>query len=115
EITVSHPFYFEQTKTMTAPAGQQVMVDVTLDERPTPAKDPPAVNPAITTGTLALSSTPKGAAIFVDGEKQSVVTPVDLRVPPGPHRITIRGDNAETTFAVDIDVGQRLERRVTLE
>ena len=114
QITASHPFYFETTKTIVAKPGQQILVDITLDERPTPSKEPAVVNPAITTGTLVLSSSPRGAEIFVDGEKVAT-TPAELRLVPGSHRVTVRGNGAETTFAIDIDVGQRLERKIALE
>ena len=115
QITATHPFYFETTKTIVAKPGQQILVDITLDERPTPSKEPAiVVNPATTTGILVLSSTPRSAEIFVDGEKVAT-TPAELRIAPGAHRVTVRGNGAETTFAIEIDVGQRLERKIALE
>ncbi len=114
EITATHPFYFETTKVIVARPGQQIFVDITLDERPTPSKVPVVLHPAITMGTLVLSSTPRGAEVFVDG-RAVATTPAELKLPAGPHRVTVRGNGAETTFALDIDAGERVERSIRLE
>ncbi len=113
-ITVSHPFYFETTKTMVVKPAQQLLIDITLDEKTSAPKQAVVDNPAITTGTVVVHSNPKGAEVFVDGANMGT-TPVDLRVSPGQHRVTVRGAGAETTFAVEVAVGERLERTVNLE
>jgi serine/threonine-protein kinase len=113
-ITVTHPFYFETTRTMVVKPAQQLLVDVTLDEKTSAPKEAVVDNPAITTGTVVVRSNPKGAEVFVDGANMGT-TPVDLKVSPGQHRVTVRGTGAETTFAVDVAVGERLERTVNLE
>ncbi len=113
-ITVTHPFYFETTKTLVVKPAQQLLIDITLDEKTSTPKQAVVDNPAITTGTVVVHSNPKGAEVFVDGANQGT-TPVDLKVSPGQHRVTVRGTGAETTFAVDVAVGERLERTVNLE
>jgi hypothetical protein len=41
-------------------------------------------------GTVTVKSSPAGAAIWVDGADSALVTPSDLALPPGEHKITLR-------------------------
>jgi hypothetical protein len=115
-IRASHPFYFDAERTVLATPGlQQLVVDLTLEERPVPTREP-AGTPATasSSATLTLSSSPAGADVFVDGLKLGR-TPVDLRVAPGPHRVTVRGREAESTFAITVSGGEKLKRHIALE
>jgi|GEM_PF-6504474 len=42
------------------------------------------------TGTVNISSTPKGASIDVDGLPSGSMTPINLKLVPGNHRLTLR-------------------------
>jgi serine/threonine protein kinase len=115
-IRATHPFYFDVERTVLATPGlQQLVVDLTLEERPVPTQDPPGTpSSPSSAATLSLTSSPSGADVFVDGLKLGR-TPVDLRVAPGPHRVTVRGKEAESTFAITVGGGDQLKRHIALE
>jgi serine/threonine protein kinase len=113
-VRATHPFYFELEKAVMATPGlQQLVIDLTLQERPVPE---PAGTPSSSSSaaTMALTSSPSGASVYVDGVKVGR-TPVDVRLAPGPHRLTVRGDSAESTFAVIAVAGAQEKRHVPLE
>lgn len=68
-----------------------------------------------TPGTLAITSTPEGAAIAVDGTDTGAVTPAELPAPPGEHAIalTLEGHEAATTN-VTLPPGGRAEASAEL-
>ncbi len=112
-ITGHHPFYFDAERTLFATPGlQQLVVDLTLEERPVPSKvgTPGTSN----TATLSIQSTPSGAEVFVDGIIMGR-TPTDLRVGAGAHRVTVRGKEAESTFAISVEAGETFRRTVALQ
>ncbi len=115
-IVVRHPFYFDGERTVTATPGlQQLSVDITLEERPTPSNQPDGSAPASAArGTLVVTSTPPGADVIVDGLKLGR-TPADIRVGVGAHRVTVKNTGAETTFAITIAAGEVVKRAVALE
>jgi len=115
-IVARHPFYFDEERTVTATPGlQQLSVDITLQERPTPSKDPVgSVGQTTTQGVLVVTSKPPGADIIVDGLKLGR-TPGDIRVGVGPHRITVKNAGAESTFAITVAPGEVVKREVILE
>jgi len=53
-------------------------------------------------GMVRVTSTPSGATVLVNGERQSGVTPLSLRLLPGNYRLMIEKD------------GRRLERNITV-
>ncbi|MDP2344293.1 MAG: serine/threonine-protein kinase [Deltaproteobacteria bacterium] len=131
-INARHPFYVEKTVTVTAQAGQSVIVDITLDEKP-PA-DPDAVagpddfdkglerisrasknKKTILMGVLVVTSKPLYADVFVDGKKLLSSTPVREQVTAGSHKVTVRGKNAEKTFVVDVPAGGTIKKDIALE
>ncbi len=61
-----------------------------------------------TPGTLALTSTPQGAAIAVDGDDTGAVTPAELPLPPGEHRIalSLEGYEPATSTAIILPGGR---------
>jgi hypothetical protein len=115
-IRATHPFYFDIERTVLATPGlQQLVVDLTLEERPVPTPETTGSSSSSSSAaTLSLTSSPPGAEVFVDGLKLGR-TPVDLRVAPGPHRVTVRGPEAENTFAITIGGGDQLKRHVALQ
>jgi len=114
-VVARHPFYFDAERTVTATPGlQQLLIDLTLQERPTPGKEDGGGGGQRQTAALVLTTTPPGADVIVDGIKIGR-TPGDFKVSPGPHRITLKTQTAETTFAIDIAAGDVQKRSVTLE
>lgn len=68
-----------------------------------------------TPSTLAVSSEPAGAAIFLDGVDTGEVTPADFETTAGAHTITLRQDGFdEGTEAVTATFGTRHEVAITL-
>ena len=69
-----------------------------------PVEIPPVLMRTIT-GTLMLSSEPRGAAISVDGKKIAMVTPAQIALTPGVYTITIEKDGRHATERVEIKSG----------
>ena len=114
-ITARHPFYLEESRTIVAKPGQNVIVDITLQERSMNTDAPDTSDDAAPRrGFLKVTSTPEDADIFVDGIKMGK-TPTTLKVAPGSHRVTVRGSGAETTFAVELKAGETIKRDIPLQ
>ena len=66
-------------------------------------------------GEVAVVTTPMGATISVDGAPQPGETPMILKLPPGPHKITLVAAGFEPK-EVDIDVkgGEKSEQKLEL-
>jgi tRNA A-37 threonylcarbamoyl transferase component Bud32 len=56
-------------------------------------------------GSLMLSSTPSGAAILVDGKATGQITPAEVKLPAGSHKITLQKDGRESSQTVEIKTG----------
>jgi serine/threonine-protein kinase len=108
EVRATHPQAHDKTVIVTAKPGETLDVPITLE--PTGAKV--AARPG---GTLVVSSDPSGAEVFVGGRRRPGVTPLEVFLPVGQHRITVRGAAGEQMFLVDISQGARVKRKVTLE
>jgi hypothetical protein len=52
--------------------------------------------PVVSNGTLAISTTPKGAQVSVDGESYGAA-PVSVELPLGDHRVTVSADGFKST------------------
>jgi hypothetical protein len=64
---------------------------------------------------LAVSSTPSGASIRVDGEATGDVTPAEVEVPPGSHTIGLEADGFEAAEeSVEVTFGEQREVAVEL-
>jgi hypothetical protein len=48
------------------------------------------------TGMIRVSSTPAGAAIYVNGRKRDEVTPATLRLAPGKYKIAVENNGRRT-------------------
>jgi serine/threonine-protein kinase len=75
----------------------------------------PAASAVAAEGNLLIDSRPVGAAVFVDGRAVGV-TPLVVRVPPGPH--TVRFEHAghrSVTTRVDVTAGERARVAARLE
>ncbi|HKE22191.1 MAG TPA: protein kinase [Bryobacteraceae bacterium] len=75
----------------------------------------PAVLLRAPSGTLMLTSVPIGAAIEVNGKKQTQVTPAELHLPPGSYRITVEKDGLTYTAPIDIRNGETKLMKLTLQ
>jgi len=66
--------------------------------------------------TVAVSSTPVGASIAVDGEDTGQVTPADLELEPGTHEITVSMEGYEDgTETVEATFGSEHELNLMLD
>jgi TonB family protein len=83
--------------------------DVTLSaEDPSSDVRAELVRPRPTSGTVSFVSVPAGATVFVDGRKVGT-TPLDgLRLPPGPHDVSLTLDGHDRwSGSVDVVAGRR--------
>lgn len=66
-------------------------------------------------GTLMLSSTPSGAAVFVDGKLVSQTTPAQLRLAPGTYQISVEKDGVRKNESVQVRNGATNYLRIPLQ
>lgn len=66
-------------------------------------------------GELSLQTTPLGATVSIDGAPQPGETPMILKLPPGPHKLTLVAAGFEPK-EVDVDVkgGEKSEQKLEL-
>lgn len=69
--------------------------------------------PAPTTGTVALTTTPPGAQVLLDGELQGV-SPTTLTVAAGAHLLELRGAGEPRIISIDIAAGAQLSQYIEL-
>lgn len=68
---------------------------------------------APSSGTLAITTVPRGATAIIDG-RPAGVTPVTLMVGPGYHTVELRHGRASRVVSVTVQAGGRLEQHVEL-
>jgi PEGA domain-containing protein len=68
---------------------------------------------AIETGSLAVSTNPPGAQVFVDGEPRGL-TPVTLTLEAGDHKVELRGSGEPRTIPVTIAPGTQASQYIEL-
>ncbi|MBI2680569.1 MAG: protein kinase [Candidatus Solibacter usitatus] len=66
-------------------------------------------------GILMLTSTPPGAAIFIDDKPDSQVTPAKLNLPPGTYNVTVEKDGHRNTQPVVIRNNNTSYLKISLE
>lgn len=67
-------------------------------------------------GELNVMTNPPGASVSVDGEAQPGETPMILKLPPGPHKISVSSPGYESQdLEVDIASGKRVEKNLELK
>ena len=64
-------------------------------------------------GTLAVSTNPPGAQVFVDGVERGV-TPATLALKPGPHSLELRGDAATRFVPITVTAGAQMSQYIEL-
>jgi PEGA domain len=66
-------------------------------------------------GEVSVQTTPMGATVSVDGAPQPGETPMILKLPPGPHKLTVLAAGFEAK-EVDVDVkgGEKSEQKLEL-
>ncbi|MEO6119954.1 MAG: PEGA domain-containing protein, partial [Terriglobales bacterium] len=90
-ITLTKAGFAPLTRTVRVIGGRAAAVGVDLKPE------------VVTPGTLVIASTPAGAEIFLDGKSTGKVTPQQMQVPSGDHKIEIKKggyQDAETTTSV---------------
>ena len=96
--------FIPRRETLQLHAGRTAVLNFELTKKPVPrgtsAKVPYAV--------LSVSSTPPNAQVWIDGEKQSKVTPALFRLTPGVHRVQMKRKGHKTfTKTLDLERGQQ--------
>ena len=86
------------------------------DEKTADAKARLADLKAKLVGEVNIQTTPMGATVSVDGTPQPGETPMIVKLPPGPHKITVLAAGFEAK-EVDVDVkgGEKSEQKLELE
>ena len=109
EVRAEHPFARTQLTQSVPRAGESYVVEIKMPEIEAPKGD------HVAKGKLTIMSKPTGADVFIDGQKLGKQTPLDEMVIAGPHRVTVRTESGEQTFAVDVVDGSVTKRNVVLE
>jgi hypothetical protein len=78
------------------------------------AQDLPIVNMREAGGTVLVSSTPQGAAIFVDGKPQDKVTPSQIRLAPGSYQLTVEKDGKRAGEQITVANGDTKMLRLVI-
>jgi hypothetical protein len=65
----------------------------------------PTVTLRTQSGTLMLTSTPAGAAIFVNDKPYPQVTPSQLSLPPGNYNVRVEKNGVQKSKAIEIQNG----------
>ncbi len=61
-----------------------------------------SLKPDAIVGTVMVSSTPSGADIFVDGQKQARKTNAILKLKPGTHVVRVQGPGLSSERSVEV-------------
>ena len=69
--------------------------------------------PALTTGTVAVTTNPPGAQVLLDGQTQGV-SPTTLTVAAGPHVLELRGGGEPRMISLDVAAGAQLAQYIEL-
>jgi len=75
----------------------------------------PAVLLRAPSGTLMLTTDPPGAAISVNGQRQTQVTPAQLHLPPGSYKITVEKDGMTYAAPIELRNGETKIMKLTLQ
>ena len=75
----------------------------------------PLLNLRAQTGTLMLSSTPSGAAIYVNDRLTQQATPSQLNLPPGKYNVRVEKDGMRKSESVEIRNGVTSYLRIPLQ
>ena len=100
-VTVTKPGYADASATVTVGHDQTVPVHFALTE---------------VTGSIRVTSTPEGAAVFLDGTETGEVTNVTLTVPAGDHVVRVELDGYQAMAkTVTVTAGETAEAAFALE
>ena len=73
----------------------------------------PAAADATANGVLTITTNPKGAQVFVDGEPRGI-SPLALSLSPGEHSVEVRGSGEPRTIPVTITPGAQTSQYIEL-
>jgi hypothetical protein len=64
---------------------------------------------------IDIVTVPLGAVVLVDGNPEPGTTPMTLKLPPGPHRLTVSANGFETReIEIDAKPGEKVEQKIEL-
>ena len=66
-------------------------------------------------GILMLTTTPPGAAVFIDDKRESQATPAKLNLPPGTYNVTVEKDGRRQSQSVVIRNNNTSYMKISLE
>ena len=105
EIVVTMEGYETFTQTVQIQAGSMIPIHAMLIPLP-----------AVSTGTVNISSDPSGATVLIDGQDKGTTPLSRLAIPVGTHRIEIRREDYESQFQnIEVRGGRNPDVHVTLE
>ena len=90
------------TVVIAMPGYQMERRDVDVGSSP---MELPAIMLRSAGGTLMLTSVPPGASVLVDGRPVPQVTPAQIQLSPGTHKITVAKDGLENSTTVEMGTG----------
>jgi len=100
------------TVAITMPGYQVEHQDVVVGSNPVELQ--PVMLHALS-GTLALTSSPTGATVTINGRRLAQTTPAMIPLAPGSYRITVEKDGRQGTEMVDIRNGEIRTLKILLE
>jgi hypothetical protein len=94
------------------PGYQQERREINIIDSP---QDVPRVTLRTLAGTLMISSDPPGAAITLNGQSTSKVTPSQFNLPPGTYNVGLEKNGLQKSISVDIKNGETTFQKIPLQ
>ena len=100
KLEVTHSYYAPYSEQINVGYGDRIVRDLNLE---------------LGEGTLQLLSNPKGAWVEVDGQRLPAVTPTQIKLPSGPHEITMgQTERRPVSQSVELNAGEQLAVNLSL-
>jgi len=100
------------TVTVSLPGYQQVRRDINITDSP---EDVPKFILHSQAGTVYVSSDPTGAAIFLNGQPTSQITPFHFTLPPGTYNVTLEKNGIQKSKSIEIKNGETTYQKIPLQ
>ena len=100
KLEVTHSYYAPYSEQINVGYGDRIVRDLNLE---------------LGEGTLQLLSNPKGAWVELDGQRLPAVTPTQIKLPSGPHEITMgQTERRPVSQSVELNAGEQLAVNLSL-